>query len=55
MIYDSLGLIFLFVNRKVIYRNVCDLKITWNKEIPRESQNQWLNWTRKILVKKLLA
>ena len=29
----------------MIYRNVCDLKTLWDKEIPRENQNQWLKWT----------
>ena len=39
-IYDSLGFIFLcLLTGKVIYQNACDLKIPWDKEIPRENQN----------------
>lgn len=26
-------------------------KIPWNKEIPRENENQWLKWTRVLLDK----
>ena len=48
-IYDPLGFISLcLLIGKVIYRNVCDLKISWNKEIPTENQNQWLKWTRDL-------
>ena len=32
----------------MIYQNVCNLKIPWDKEIPRENQNQWLKWTRDL-------
>ena len=43
-IYDPLGFISpCLLTEKVIYRNVCDLKIPWDKKIPREIQNQWFN------------
>ena len=32
----------------MIYLNVCDLKISWDKEIPRENQNQRLKLTRDL-------
>ena len=32
----------------MINRNVCDFKSPWDKEIPRENQNQWLKWTRVL-------
>ena len=28
---------------KIIYRNLCDLKVSWDKEIPIAIQTQWLN------------
>ena len=43
-IYDPLGFISpCLLTEKVIYRSVCDLKIPWDKKIPREIQNQWFN------------
>ena len=32
----------------MIYWSVCDLKIPWDKEIPRENQNQCLKWTKNL-------
>ena len=32
----------------MIYLNVCDLKISWDKEISRENQNQRLKLTRDL-------
>ena len=29
---------------KIICRNLCDLKVSWNKEIPIDIQTQWLKW-----------
>ena len=29
---------------KIIYRNLCDLKVSWGKEIPIDMQTQWLKW-----------
>ena len=40
-IYDPLGCISPYpLTGKMIYRNVCDLKIPWDREIPRENENQ---------------
>ena len=44
-IYDPLK----FVSRgllsgKMIYRNLCDLKVPWDKEMPIDIQAQWLKW-----------
>ena len=41
-------LFLCLLTRKVNCRNFCDLKIPWDKEIPRENQNQWLKWTRGL-------
>ena len=32
----------------MIYRNICDLKIPWDKQIPSENLNQWLKWRRGL-------
>ena len=40
-IFDPLG--FSLLIWKVIYQNVCDVKIPWDKEVSKESPNQWLN------------
>ena len=29
---------------KIIYRNLCDLKVSWDREIPIDIQTQWLKW-----------
>ena len=51
-VYDTLGFISHYlVTGKVIYRNVCDLKLPWNEEILRENQNQWLKRTRDLHAK----
>ena len=48
-IYYPLGFISpCLLTGKVIYQNVCDLKVPWNKEISRENQNEWLKWTRDL-------
>ena len=48
-IYDPLGFISpCFLSGKGIYRNVCDLKISWDEDIPRENQDQWLKWIRDL-------
>ena len=38
----------------MIYGNVFDLKSPWNKQIPRENQNQWSKWTRNLHDKREL-
>ena len=48
-IYNALGFISRYLlTRKVTYQFACELKIPWDKEIPRENQNQWLKWTRDL-------
>ena len=42
-IYDPLGFVspYLLLS-KIIYRNLCDLNVPWDKEIPIDIQAQWL-------------
>ena len=44
-ICDPLGFVSpCLLLRKIIYRNLCDLKVSWDREIPIEIQTQWLKW-----------
>ena len=31
----------MFIIRQNLYRNLCDLKVLWDKEIPTDIQTQW--------------
>ena len=44
-IYDPLGFVppYLLLG-KIIYRNLCNLKVPWYKEISIDIQTQWLKW-----------
>ena len=43
-IYD-LGFVWPYLLLgKIICRNLCDLKASWDKEIPIDIQTQWLKW-----------
>ena len=42
-IYDPLGFVSpCLLLGKIIYRNLCDLNVPWDKEIPIDIQTQWL-------------
>ena len=38
----------MFILGKIIYRNLCDLKVPWHKEIPKGIQTQWLKWITSL-------
>ena len=48
-IYDPLGFVspFILVG-KIIYRNLCDLKFSWNEEIPIDFQAQQSKWITNL-------
>ena len=42
-IYDPLGFVSpCLLLGKIIYHNLCDLNVPWDKEIPIDIQTQWL-------------
>ena len=44
-IYDPLGFVSpCLLLGKIIYHNLCDLNVPWDKEIPIDIQTQWLKW-----------
>ena len=44
-VYDALGFVSLcLLLGQIIYRNLCDLKVPWDKEVPIDVQTQWLKW-----------
>jgi hypothetical protein len=44
-VYDPLGIASpLLLIAKQLYRNICDLKITWDKELPNEMIKSWKAW-----------
>ena len=48
-IYDPLGFISpVLLTGKIIYRKLCDLKIPWDAEIPKELQKEWIKWKQTL-------
>ena len=44
-LYDPIGLALpSLLLGKIIYHNLCDLKVSWDKGIPTDIQAQWLKW-----------
>ena len=44
-VYDPLGFVSsCLLLSKIIYCNLGDLKVSWDKEIPIDIQTQWLKW-----------
>lgn len=44
-IYDPLGFISpVHFLGKMIYREICDLHIPWDSDIPKEIKNKWMKW-----------
>ena len=44
-IYDQLGFLLpCLLLGKIIYHDLCDLKIPWEKEVPIDIQTQCLKW-----------
>ena len=44
-IYDPLRFVSpCLLLGNIIYHNLCDLKVTWDKEAPIDIQTQWLKW-----------
>ena len=48
-IYELLGFASLCLfSGKIIYLNLCDLKVSWDKETPVDIQTQWLKWIKSL-------
>ena len=44
-IHDPLGFVSpCLLLGEIIFRNLCDLKVSWDKEIPIDIKKQWLKW-----------
>ena len=42
-IYDPLGfLLSVLLIGKILFRNLCDLRIPWDNKIPQEMENKWV-------------
>ena len=51
-IYDSLGFILpVLLIGKILFRNLCDLRIPWDNEIPQEIENKWVKWVNGLNIK----
>ena len=51
-IYDPLGFIsHVLLIGKILFRNVCDLRIRWDNEIPQEIENKWVKWVNSLNIK----
>ena len=52
-IYDHLGLASpVTLAGKMLYREICDARVPWDRDLPREVKNTWVNWER-ILTRKV--
>jgi predicted amidohydrolase YtcJ len=59
-IYDPLGLASpTTLQGKILYREMCEINIAWDSELPTELKKQWIEWYSKlpsyIEVKRTLA
>ena len=59
-IYDPLGLASpTTLQGKILYREMCEINIAWDSELPAELKKQWIEWYSKlpsyIEVKRTLA
>ena len=51
-IYDPLGFISpVLLVGKILYRNLCELKIPWDKEIPNDIESKWIKWVKSLNLK----
>ena len=55
-IYDPLGFISpVLLIGKILFRNLCDLRIPWDNEIPQEIENKWVKWVNGLNIKDQLV
>ena len=51
-IYDALGFISpVLLIGKILFRNLCDLRIPWDNEIPQEIENKRVKWVNGLNMK----
>ena len=51
-IYDPLRFISpVLLIGKILFRNLCDLRIPWDNEIPQEIENKWVKWVNGLNIK----
>ena len=51
-IYDPLGFISpVLLIGKTLFRNLCELRIPWDNEIPQEIENKWVKWVNGLNIK----
>ena len=51
-IYDPLGFISsVLLIGKILFRNLCDLRIPWDNEIPQEIENKWVQLVNGLNIK----
>ena len=51
-IYDPLGFISpVLLIGKILFHNLCDLRIPWDNEIPQEMENKWVKWIKGLNIK----
>ena len=48
-IYDPPGLASpISLGDKLLYRDVCDAKLNWDAELPRELMQSWIRWEERL-------
>ena len=48
-IYDPLGLVSpISLQGKLLYREACDVKLSWDAKLPRDLMHSWVRWEKKL-------
>lgn len=48
-VYDPLGLVSpILLKAKLIFRDICERKISWDETLPDDLQRRWKNWTKNL-------
>ena len=51
-IYDPLGIISpILLKGKILFRDICDQKLNWDKPLPDELWRRWINWKQYLPAK----
>ena len=50
-IYDTGFTSSVLLMGKILFRNLCDLRIPWDNEILQEIENEWVKWVNGLNIK----
>ena len=48
-VYDPLGIVSpILLTAKILFRDICDRKLSWDGNLPDDLLKRWQNWTRNL-------